>query len=522
MANSGEDFFARLPDCLLILIISFLPLKEAVRTSMLAKRWRQLWRFVPYMELDERHFTRLGAANQGNDQEEQLLQFFNFANTWIENYTNQTMDRFSLVFSRPHDYSEDMLCFIDFATRHGARNLELDFTGPAQGADVLPIRPENIPVPFDLPDCVHWFESFNLLKLSACVFNVTSFVNLGTLRSLYLGWVEITSTLIRQIMESCTVLESLSLVKCYGETQFMIMSSGLRRLVIDKCCDLLVLFVWTPNLRSFKYSGTVVEFGIVDFPELEEANVDLRLSPYFDDSNADRIASLLVHLRHAKTLSVCSYVTQLLATAADITSLPRRGNARHLIIKTALDPMEFRGIACLLNSYPQLEKLQLDIGEERIFSADNEDYGVRPLNFAPDTFWLSIEQPTCLKDTLKVVEINGFRGIANESYFSRFLNWHGRVLDTLKLRVDNPGQPPLAPIVQRLGNLNAVVELLEDKRVWEKLKEGGGIGDRMVFVGLNAPFALNASNFKDVRYEASDPCIGAFYDDPIGGYDVGV
>ncbi|KAL9268858.1 putative F-box/LRR-repeat protein [Drosera capensis] len=400
MANDGEDFFARLPDCLLILIISFLPLKEAVRKSILAKRWRQLWRFIPYMELDEHHFTRLGAANhKGNDQEEQLLQFFNFANTWIENYTNQTMGRFSLLFSRPHDYPEVMLRFIDFATRHGARHLELDFTGPAQGTDVLPIRPENIPVPFDLPDCVHWFESFNLLKLSACVFNVTNFVNLGTLRSLYLGWVEITSTMIRQIMESCTVLESLSLVKCYGETQFMIMSSGLRKLIIDKCCDLLVLFVWTPNLRSFKYSGTVVEFGIVEFPELEEADVDLRLSPYYDDSNANRIASLLVHLRHAKTLSVCSYVTQ-----------------------------------------------------------DNEDYGVLPLNFAPDTFWLSIEQPVCLKDTLKVVEINGFRGIEYESCFARFLHCHGRVLDTLKLRVDNTDQPPRAPIVQRLGNLNAVVE----------------------------------------------------------------
>ncbi|GAB2284687.1 hypothetical protein Dimus_019139 [Dionaea muscipula] len=103
-------------------------------------------------------------------------------------------------------------------------------------------------------------------------------------------------------------------------------------------------------LFSSTYSGSVVEFGTVVLPALEEADVDFRLTAFYVVSNGDRVVNFLVHLKHAKVLSVCSYVTQILATAADTRKLPRRGNARHLIIRTAMDPMEFRCIAYLLNS----------------------------------------------------------------------------------------------------------------------------------------------------------------------------
>ncbi|XP_048567463.1 F-box/FBD/LRR-repeat protein At5g22660-like isoform X4 [Triticum urartu] len=55
MARS-KDRFEDLPDDVLELLLSFLPTRDAVRTSMLAPRWRTLWKSVPALRLDGSQF----------------------------------------------------------------------------------------------------------------------------------------------------------------------------------------------------------------------------------------------------------------------------------------------------------------------------------------------------------------------------------------------------------------------------------------------------------------------------------
>ncbi|KAF7120504.1 hypothetical protein RHSIM_Rhsim13G0198300 [Rhododendron simsii] len=51
--GDGEDRISSLPDSLLIHILSLIPTKYAVRTSILSLRWKDLWAFVPSLDFNE-------------------------------------------------------------------------------------------------------------------------------------------------------------------------------------------------------------------------------------------------------------------------------------------------------------------------------------------------------------------------------------------------------------------------------------------------------------------------------------
>ncbi|KAI9072975.1 hypothetical protein K1719_045067 [Acacia pycnantha] len=62
-----RDRISDLPDSLLLHILSFLPAKEAIASSLLSKRW-ELWHSLPTLDLDRRDFQRLKFYHQFVDK----------------------------------------------------------------------------------------------------------------------------------------------------------------------------------------------------------------------------------------------------------------------------------------------------------------------------------------------------------------------------------------------------------------------------------------------------------------------
>ena len=50
-AGRGGDRISALPDAVLQHVLGFLPVREAVRTCVLARRWRHLWRSLPCLRV---------------------------------------------------------------------------------------------------------------------------------------------------------------------------------------------------------------------------------------------------------------------------------------------------------------------------------------------------------------------------------------------------------------------------------------------------------------------------------------
>ncbi|XP_050217313.1 F-box protein At3g62230-like [Mercurialis annua] len=432
---NNTDMFNSLTHSLLVLIASYLPFKEAVRTSILSKQWLHVWRETTNIEFNENFFHKPQEA----DQETLIIKrnvFIGFVRQFIANYPHKGIQRFALTCSNPQEFLPDMKIFVGFALSRNVTELELDFSNPNWREDGHDHRRESSVFELPLETYQLLKDSIVSLKLISCRFDASRVSNFSILKSVSFGWIGISIVSIKSMLVSCPLIESLSLKNCWGIEHFEIALPNLRlkNLVVDKCNLIQDYFlIEGPKLEFLKYSGRIAQFNMSSSRYLIEADLDFGLQTEFDGEFGYLLYDFLQQVYAAKVLTLCSVFLQIIPQGEEPFGSQDCLQAHHLILKTAMHFNEYFGIRFMLNSCPLLEILTFDIGPATIFPAY-----IPPLQFNPQEFWSkNLIVQKCIKKSLRVVNVRGFKGTWNELFVLRYLVHFGEKLRELNLYISS-------------------------------------------------------------------------------------
>ncbi|XP_057440679.1 F-box/FBD/LRR-repeat protein At3g14710-like [Lotus japonicus] len=403
MGNEGEDIFNTLPEFVVGHILSLLPTKDAVRTSVLSKSWLSRWTFVNKLDLDDSVFYSSKKKTVAKKH------FMNFVNRALLLTESSSLDSFSLVISNKYDACL-VNTWISSILKRNVKNLRINshfdqhlpfFVLTSRSLLALKLLEE---VEIKMSSCairvptahVH-FGSLKVLKLSGIVFTIDDYVKYLRLRLPVLK--EFESKNCVWLNAICVTLEAPLLERVYIEDS-KTTSHELRR-------GGIWIYAW--HLAEFTYCG----YGLWQHIVLSEPSVAHNASA---NITINLPVTRPVGLQGIQLLKQFSQVKHLkfdgsqVTTLKGVANLPVFGMMSHL--ELGLVTAEF--LLGLLLKSPVLRTLHF----KGIYSFEQEllNSGV---------------VPGCLRATLQVVKFENFNGLEHELCLAKFLIENGGVLERM-------------------------------------------------------------------------------------------
>jgi hypothetical protein len=297
--------FDALSDCLLTHIQSFLPTKDAVRSSLISKRWVNLWTYLPNLDFNFAHFwsedifNRRTYSTNVSENSECHEKFVRFIDGVLASRQIQRVDSFTLVWeyqvknyiNSGHPVSKWILLVLQQSPR----------------VQSIYVQPS---VSVDIPEMVFTCSSLEEMKLQVksrdSLVLEPSLVDLPHMRRLNLGYYTINGDLMEKLHLGCPNLEELELYAC-GLTLSQISCGNLRSLVLDGCCNFTEIRVSIPTLQYLKVTVMSCQTaGIVleNMSSLVKACVCFLTAEEFEKAFYDSEAKILSGLSGVKNLDI--------------------------------------------------------------------------------------------------------------------------------------------------------------------------------------------------------------------------
>ncbi|XP_050288654.1 F-box protein At4g22280-like [Quercus robur] len=403
-ANKSRKGINNLPDPILQHILSYLSTKEAVRTSILSKRWKYLWTSIPKIDFNE------GAPDR-------RMMFMKFVERVLALHGPSNIKRFSLSCNVQYDTS----CingWMRSVVKHKVQVLDLYL--------------RNFQEPLALPPCLFTCESLEVLILHMFhSLKLPSSISFSCLKKLTLEKVIFSddhST--QQLFTGCPILEDLFIIDCIWKyvKAVCISSPMLRRLFIsdrylfnkkygenDDKDDLnadadendsngcLVVILGT-SLEWFAFDGELInDYCFYNSSSIVDASIEAFERNEVDCyQDAHRVFKLLSGLSSVEKLAIYDGTVQVLNHAEELFAhLPVFYKLTRLSLESLETLFTCGAVQTILQNSPCLDFLEFQMVV--CLPAYDQNYD-----------WVLDPVPACFATHLKTIKISEFPRDENE------------------------------------------------------------------------------------------------------------
>uniref|UniRef100_A0ACD5U147 Uncharacterized protein n=1 Tax=Avena sativa TaxID=4498 RepID=A0ACD5U147_AVESA len=392
-------------------VLSELPLKEVMRTSILSSKWRYVWSIHPKLRF-------VGATMCGRMIATGLIQytskFVRNVNTVLQRHSGMFVEDFEVQF----EFNRALIVHLDnwvrFVVASQTKNLAFDLV-PAEfhgrnGRYLFPIEY----LDSRSTSCLQCIQlSFVFIKLRS------RFNGFPNLRKLDLNLVHVTAKDLEDMLSSCSKLEWLSIVRCHLDDELKVDRplSCLVHLHVAYC-DVTKIQFNAENLKTFVYRG---EWHPIDLGQSRELkDVHLHLTGCITLEHA--LTTLPTALPTIQSLTLIA--TTRLKTPGLLENPSKFSKLKYLhldLIITHKDAGNILSLASCLRAAPLIEKLELNF---RSFAIPHtRQHPIRSL-------------PGCQHNYLKNLHVMGFMGSTGQLEFLLHAVENAPALQVLTLDTD--------------------------------------------------------------------------------------
>ncbi|KAL4606403.1 hypothetical protein ACB092_09G099900 [Castanea dentata] len=421
--DDGEDIISSLPDSLLCHILSFLPIRDSVATSILSSRWRPLWTLVPILHLDQKELTEpyLDERNKKFKFVDIVLRIWTLRNA----ISNPTPPLHKLFI---HWYHYCLPFYVDTLVR--AANLrdlqELDL-------HLCNYHPHQ---PLELPLSLYFSTTLVVLKLGADIrLNPPSACVFTCLRILLLKCVTFANRdSLSTILNACPVLLDLSLhvvdkyLNNLDEFNVIVLVATLKRLHLHwnvQPSSKYIFQINTPALEYFHFRGYLNRDDVLEkLPNVVECVIQIEDCEKSDDY-AKRVWDFMGKIYNVISMELSIITALILFHGSNHEDIPTFHNLSSLKFCGDIwfDWYAWHVVHLLLCQAP---KLQILTFEHSILLGFNL-YKPNPCMEEP------LNVPECMPSHLTTCHYKGLRGTMTDMELIRKILEAARVLKTMKI-----------------------------------------------------------------------------------------
>ncbi|KAJ0986950.1 hypothetical protein J5N97_005306 [Dioscorea zingiberensis] len=373
--GSGVDRISFLPENVIETILMGIPLRDAVRTSILSTIWRYRWKNLPQIVFDEKSFP-LSKWRTRSD----------FENKMVKSIDQVLLLHVGQIHKFTLDIDLNSLSDIDrwilFLSRNGIKEL------------TLAIRWNY--VFYKLPSCLFSCKEITRLELHNCKIRLPErFTGLSNLTVLKLQYVNITVENFQHLISSSSRLEELVLKELYSCPQLRICSQKLVHFSIDAWCD---------------------ELYLESAPILATASILLRGESCMEAPIYGAECNLIKVLGRLPSLVLVEVMDGV------PVRLPMTTQLKHIAIDINFDSVEdILSALCVFRSSPFLKVLNIKVFLDKYATGGYEQ-----------GFWKE-QDLNCSFDCLQLMEVTEFTGTESELRFIECVFANAPILERVKI-----------------------------------------------------------------------------------------